>query len=159
MKRNFLHTAKDRLFAKLGSIRANPRQIAGGYALGFFLGTTPLVGMKTWIALLASSLLGWSRPAAVIGVFHINAFTGPIFYTLAFGLGRLVLGTDVHFVFPEELGLGAVFKAFMGNSHIFFTLLTGGLLLGIPGTIFLYGASYRIVKRLHLTPKEEDAVE
>ena len=159
MKKNIWQKAKDRLVAKLGSIRATPRQIAGGYALGFFLGTTPLVGMKAWIALLASSLLGWSRPAAVIGVFHINAFTGPIFYTLAFGLGRLVLGTDVHFVFPEELGLVAVFKAFMGNSHIFLTLLTGGLLLGVPGTIVLYGASYRLVKRLHLTAATKDSLE
>ncbi|MCB9283542.1 MAG: DUF2062 domain-containing protein [Lewinellaceae bacterium] len=154
MKRLSLQKAKERLIARLVAIQANPRQIAAGYALGFFLGTTPLVGIKTWIALLLSTLLGWSRPAAVIGVFHINAFTGPIFYTLAFGIGRLVLGTDIHFVFPRELGLAAVWQAFMGNRQIFFTLLTGGLLLGIPGTIFLYGASYRIVKRLHLTRSE-----
>ena len=157
MKRNtYVHRVKDRLISKLASIRANPRQIAAGYALGFFLSTTPLIGVKTWIALLTSTIFGWSRPAALIGVFHINAFTGPIFYALAFGIGKLVLGTEVNFVFPKELGLASVWNAFMGNRDIFMALLIGGLLLGIPGTVVLYGASYRLVKRLHLSKDENN---
>jgi hypothetical protein len=34
----------------------------------------------------------------------------------------------------------------MGNWDIFTTLLIGGLIIGIPGTILLYLASYHLIK-------------
>ncbi|MBK6621987.1 MAG: DUF2062 domain-containing protein [Saprospirales bacterium] len=38
------------------------RQIAAGYALGFLIGTTPLIGMKVLIALALSSVLKVESP-------------------------------------------------------------------------------------------------
>lgn len=151
-KPGFIKRSKTRLFNKLGSIRAEPRQIAAGYALGFLIGTTPLIGMKALIALALSSLFKWSRPAAVIGVYHINGITGPFFHAIAFVVGRAILGTKITFVFPEKMEPKLVLQAFYGNSQIFLALTLGGLVIGIPIAIFLYKASFRIVKKLRISP-------
>lgn len=148
MNNSFFKAVRQRLIGRLAAIKANPHQIASAYALGFFLGTTPLVGFKVWIALLLSTIFRWSRPAAVIGVYHINSLTGPVFYTIAFFIGKLLLGTQVKFVFPEKITPLAIFNAFMGNGEIFLTLMAGGLLLGIPASLLLYQSSYRIIKNL-----------
>ena len=142
----FIKGLPQRLITRLASIQAHPRQIAGGYALGFFLGTTPFIGLKVWIALVVATVLKWNRPAAVIGVYHINGLTGPPFYALAFLLGKLTLGAQLQFVMPDDYNLKAIFLAFMGNWDIFTTLLIGGLIIGIPGTILLYLASYYLVQ-------------
>ncbi|MCB0661546.1 MAG: SDR family NAD(P)-dependent oxidoreductase [Saprospiraceae bacterium] len=148
--KKILPGARRRLVAKLTSIRAHPRKVAGAYALGFFLGTTPFVGLKVWIALLLASLLKWNRAAAVIGVYHINALTGPLFYSAAYFAGQQLLGTEAGFSMPESLSLGAVIHAFWGNRDTFMALLTGGLLLGAPGALMLYRFSYNL-----LQPQEE----
>jgi uncharacterized protein (DUF2062 family) len=150
-KPGFFKRSKNRLFTKLGSIRAEPRQIAAGYALGFLIGTTPLIGMKVLIALALSSVLKLSRPAAVIGVYHINSLTGPFFHALAFVVGRAILGTKITFVFPEKLEPKLIFQAFYGNGQIFLALALGGLVMGIPISIFLYKTSFRIVKKLRIS--------
>ena len=143
-----IRKAKDRLLNRLSSLKAEPRQIAAGYAMGFLIGTTPLIGLKIWIALALSTFLRWSRPAAAIGVYHINAFTGPFFHALAFFVGRFVIGANKEFVFPENATPRALFEAFYGNGHIFLALTVGGLVIGIPVSIFLYTATFRIVKGL-----------
>ena len=148
MNFGFLRRAKDRLFKRLGAIRAEPRQIAAGYALGFLIGTTPLIGMKIWIGLALSTVFKWSRPATAIGVYHINALTGPCFHALAFVVGRFLLGSKKEFVFPDRPDPRALFEAFYGNGHIFLALTVGGLAIGIPVAIFLYVTTFRIVKGL-----------
>lgn len=146
MFRTFLSGSRRRLSVRLASIQAHPRQVAGGYALGFFLGTTPFIGLKVWVALVLATLLKWSRPAAVAGVYHINVLTGPFFYSLAFLAGKLALGTEAQLVMPESLAPGAVIRAFMGKRDVFMALLTGGFLLGAPGALLLYRLSYRLLR-------------
>src|SRR5512147_1097407 len=81
---------------KLQSIKASPDEISKGYALGVFLGTTPFIGTKVFIALGLTYFLKWSKVASVIGVYHINLFTAPFFYSMAFLVGKQVTGTELH---------------------------------------------------------------
>jgi uncharacterized protein len=68
---------------KLIGMKGDPRMISRGYALGIFLGTTPFIGCKVFIALILTSLLKWSKIPAVFGVYHINLFTAPFFYGIS----------------------------------------------------------------------------
>jgi len=138
---------------KLMKIRENPVKVSLGYALGVFLGTTPFIGTKVFIALILTSLFKWNRVSSVIGVYHINLFTAPFFYGLAFFVGRWVLGSDVGFVFPESMNFSSMTQAFFGNSMIFFSLLLGGFLLGIPMALGAYWFSYRMIASKPPAPK------
>lgn len=117
---------------KLSSIEANPSKISRGYALGVFLGTTPFIGTKVFIALILTWLLKWSKPASIIGVYHINALTGPVFYSAAFFVGKKLTGTQTEFLLSGNLSFRGFISAVTSTSEVFFALLAGGLALGIP---------------------------
>ena len=80
---------------KLTGIDAEPHQVAMGYALGIFLAATPFIGLKVFIALALTFIFKWNKIAAIFGVFHINLFTGPVFYGFSYIVGSSVLGADV----------------------------------------------------------------
>ena len=56
------------LGAKLVTLRDTPHAIAGGVAIGVFIGFTPLFGIKTLLSLGAAYLLRCNPIAAVIAV-------------------------------------------------------------------------------------------
>ncbi|MBE0646329.1 MAG: DUF2062 domain-containing protein [Bacteroidales bacterium] len=144
-----LTTIRDRfkIQEKLLRIKANPRKVSLGYALGVFLGTTPFIGTKVFIALIMTSIFRWNRVSSVIGVYHINLFTAPLFYGLAFFVGKWVLGTDVVFVFPDTLSFSSFREAFTGNMMMFYSLLIGGIVLGVPMAVGAYYLAMFILRR------------
>jgi len=137
-----------RICEKLLEIKAEPKKVALGYSLGVFLGTTPFIGAKAVIALILTSIFKWNKVASVIGVFHFNLFTAPPFYGFAFLVGQWVLGSELVFHFPDTMSFKAVYSAFLGNSIIFFNLLIGGIILGVPMALAAYWISYKILTRL-----------
>jgi hypothetical protein len=80
-------------FGKIGSkllnIKAGPEKVSGSYALGVFLATTPFIGMKVFIALVLTTILKWSRLAAVIGVYHNNILNWSAVLQLCLFRGKL----------------------------------------------------------------------
>jgi uncharacterized protein (DUF2062 family) len=133
------------LKTKLTSINYDPKKVSMGYAFGIFLASTPFIGIKVFIAILFTSVFKWSKVAAIIGVFHINALTGPLFYGLSFLVGKKVLGAQIEFSFSGTINLKTLFEIFQGNIAIFYSLLLGGFILGIPMSIGAYWLS------MHLT--------
>jgi len=74
------------------SIRATPRQVALGVALGSFIAFSPLIGLQTLLAALFATLIGASKKAAMLAVWISNPLTmGPIF-AVTYQLG-LILGS------------------------------------------------------------------
>jgi uncharacterized protein len=132
---------------KLLAIHADPKKVSMGYAFGIFLASTPFIGIKVFIAILFTSLFKWNKVAAIIGVFHINAFTGPLFYGLSYLVGNKVLGTKIDFDFTGTVNLKVIFEIFQGNISIFYSLLLGGLMLGIPMSVGAYWLSMYLTKR------------
>lgn len=124
--------------SKLLAIEATPQMVSGGYALGVFLGTTPFIGTKVFIALGLTTFFRWSRMASVIGVYHINILTAPLFYGLAYGLGQRITGAETNFAFPSHLNAAWVFTTLFGSWEVFSSLLLGGLVLGIPMSLTAY---------------------
>jgi len=138
---------KFRIREKLIRIQAKPKSVSFGYSLGVFLGTTPFIGAKVFIALIITSLLKWNKTASVIGVYHINILTAPIFYGFSFLVGKWILGTSVVFLFPETISFSAFYEAFFDSVMIFYSLLVGGVVLGLPMAIGAYFLSMAILRR------------
>jgi uncharacterized protein (DUF2062 family) len=130
------------VIVQLISINDHPRNIALGYALGIFLATTPFVGCKAFIAIGITYILKWNKVASVIGVFHVNGINGAAFYGLVYATGNYALGYHNSFVFPDQLNVKSLINCFIASSEIFYSLLVGGLIFGIPLCI----AAYWLVK-------------
>jgi uncharacterized protein (DUF2062 family) len=124
---------------KLKSINADPMKVCYGFAFGVFMATTPLIGLKWVVALPVVWLLKWNKMACMLGVLQVNYLTGPLFYAMAYFVGRGVCGYSDSFELPERMGFGAVKDLFFGNAEVFISLLTGGIILSIPLTV---GAFY-----------------
>jgi uncharacterized protein len=77
---------------RIVTIRATPRQVALGVALGSFIAFTPLVGVQMLLAALFATVLGASRKAAMLAVWISNPVTmGPIF-AVTYAIGLLLGG-------------------------------------------------------------------
>lgn len=124
---------------KLRGINADPMKVCYGFAFGIFMATTPLIFIKWMVALPIVWLLKWNKTACLIGILQVNYLTGPLFYALAYFVGKAVCGFSSSFELPAHMNFSAMKEIFFGNADVFFSLLTGGLILGVPLTI---GAFY-----------------
>ena len=136
---------------KLISIPADPKKICLGYALGVFLAATPFIGVKVPIAILLTALLKWNKIASIIGVFHVNLLTAPLFYGFSFLVGQFVLRRETGCALPDNFTIKACYDLFTGNAIIFLDLLAGGCILGVPLAFAAYLFSFSVIRRKHKT--------
>jgi uncharacterized protein (DUF2062 family) len=110
-------------------------KIAYGYAFGTFMSTTPLIGIKWIVALPVLWFTRWNKVACMFGIFHVNYFTGPLFYALAYFVGKNICGFENSFSLPDPLTFNAMKDILLGNADVFISILVGGLALSIPMTL------------------------
>lgn len=72
--------------------RPTRREIAGGLALGVFIGLTPTMGAQIVLAGAAAFLLKVNVPMALAGSLVTNPFTAPVIYPLEYRLGVWLIG-------------------------------------------------------------------
>lgn len=135
-KSNFNPVRK--IIQKLKSINADPMKVSYGFAFGVFMSTTPLIGFKWLVALPIVMLAKWNKTACMIGILQVNYLTGPLFYALAYFVGKGVCGYTSTFEMPEKMNFAAFKDILLGNTDVFIALLTGGMILSIPLTIIAF---------------------
>jgi uncharacterized protein (DUF2062 family) len=82
-------------FEQLLHTHDTPQRTAVAYALGVFLGFSPILGLHTVLGLALAFLLGLNRVAVVLGVYSNLPWLVPAYYTLATLGGAAMLGVDV----------------------------------------------------------------
>jgi hypothetical protein len=78
---------------KLKSLEDSPRAVAVGIAVGIFFGFTPLVGLKTLLAISVAWLLRGNRLAAAVAV-TLHDIILPLMPVIALGIRRRLLGVE-----------------------------------------------------------------
>ncbi|MBT3244915.1 MAG: DUF2062 domain-containing protein [Bacteroidetes bacterium] len=137
-------------YKKLLKVEADPHKVASGFALGSFIGMTPFVGMQILISVSIASLAKWNRIAAGLGVFNTNLATGLFIFSFNYYLGSKILGLTPDFQLPDKLDFRFISMVFEAGSDVFFSLLLGGLITGVPFAFLVYHLIYRILKRKQL---------
>jgi uncharacterized protein (DUF2062 family) len=131
----------------------SPHKVAGGAALGIFLGIVPGEGVLA--TLFLSSLFRLNRLAALAGVGAVNMWTTVLVFPLAATAGSWIFGIDYATLrenFSQATDSG--FRYFFGKA-IFFDLtlpLMVGFLI-VAGTIslaFYFGLLYFLVRKKRL---------
>lgn len=136
-----------RAYDRFLRIRGNPREIALGLAMGILIGMTPLIGLHTIIAIFIAAMFKWNKISAVIGVYITNPFTAPFVYTATFYTGSKIMGNGNTFSLPVGEGLTGFLSLLLKAPDIFWKMLLGGFILGLPLALLGYYISFDILVR------------
>jgi uncharacterized protein (DUF2062 family) len=72
--------------------------------------------------------------------------TGPIFYGFSFVVGKYVLGYNLSLPSESVLSVSGLFHLFTGNLGVFWSLMAGGVILGIPLALLGYMGSWYLIR-------------
>jgi uncharacterized protein len=133
-------------------LQEEPRQIAGGMALGIFVGFTPTVPFHTVAILFLAPLLRVSPIAGILGAQICNPLTIPPLYLAAYKVGQFLLYRGKPLVIPVTHGFREWLDLLWDGG---LALQVGGLVLAIPPAIVSYFLTLWIVRRYrqHKGPK------
>jgi uncharacterized protein len=138
------------LGAKLFKLKDTPHSIAGGVAIGVFIGFTPLFGIKTLLSLGAAYALGCNPIAAVIAVSLHDVVTPlwPVLLRLEYDIGFWLLNNPHHFPPKMEMGHLHVSELLKWTTffHVGLPLLIGSLFLAAPAALLFYFLVLGILK-------------
>jgi uncharacterized protein len=138
------------LAAKLVTLRDTPHAIAGGVAIGVFIGFTPLFGVKTLLSLGVAYLLRCNPIAAVIAVSLHDVVTPlwPVLLRVEYDIGFWLLSHPHHL--PPKMEMHHVHLGEMLKWTTFFKvglpLLIGSLFLAAPAALIFYVVILEILK-------------
>lgn len=129
------------LLLRLLRLRAQPDEIAKGFALGIFIGMTPTIGFQMVIAIFFAMLLRENKIAAALGVWVSNPLTAPFIYALEYETGRFILGMErVHL--PAQLSADAVGQL---SYDLMLPMFFGSLIYGLLLAAVCYALVLRMV--------------
>jgi len=147
-----------------------PHRTAAAYALGVFLGFSPMLGLHTVLGLALAFLLGLNRVAVVLGIYSNLPWLVPAYYTLATLGGAALLGVDVQPRALEE-ARGAVSAAswswgeFRGLARALAPLMWSYTVGSTLGALLLAGIAYRgslamiLAHRRRTPPRSSEAAD
>lgn len=135
---------------KLVNLRDTPHAIAGGVAIGVFIGFTPLFGVKTLLCLGLAYLLRCSKLAAVIAVSLHDVFTPfwPVLLKIEYEIGAAILG---HFhqipaaISPHHFKLVEIMQ-WTTFLNVGLPLLVGSLFISAPTALISYLGMLRLLQ-------------
>jgi len=145
-------------------IRDTPHAIAGGIAIGVFVGFTPLLGFKTLLAIVIAWLLRCSKISAAVGVtFHdILWIIWPLILRWQFVIGYWVWSHPHHGPPPLMRIRHVSLEQFLdwhAFAHLIWPLFIGSIIMGIPIALVSYFVSFGIITRYQAKAKEKAAPE
>lgn len=149
---NRLLTHLKDLGKKLVSLKDSPHAIAGGVAIGVFVGFTPLWGVKTLLCLGLAYALRCNPIAAVIAVSLHDVLTpfAPVFMRWQYDLGYWILNHPHHFPPKLEMLHTHIHPMEMLKWTTFFQLglpiLLGSLLFSVPAATAFYFVMLALMK-------------
>jgi len=127
---------------KLINLHDTPHSIAGGVAIGMFIGFTPLFGLKTLLCLGLACLLRCNPIAAVVAVSLHDIVTPiwPVLLKIEYDIGTFIL-TRLHHAPPaielHHLHFGEIMK-WTTFFKVGLPLLIGSIFLSTPAAVLSY---------------------
>lgn len=134
-------------------LQGRPEEVAGGVAIGIFVGMTPTVPLHTVLAVAIAFLLKKNKIAAALGVWVANPFVLPFIYLLDYRIGRLLTGAD----FPS-LGGSTIHRLLGLGLEFSLPAMIGGMVLGLISALPAYFLLKRVLV-IHRAKKRASPIE
>ncbi len=125
------------------SLRAEPRSIAFGMAIGIFIGVTPTIPFHTLLIVICTFILRQNFTTAYLGSWLImNPITIPFFYVSQYSIGKFLLGnTFAPVVFTDY----SIYTIMETGWCVAYPLLLGGFLMAPVFAVPAYFITYKAV--------------
>jgi uncharacterized protein (DUF2062 family) len=153
---------KDRLYRylresyrRIVSPRGDPRRAALGFANGVLIGFSPLLGFHTILAVFFASLFRWNKISAALGVWVCNPFTAPFIFSLDYLVGSRIFKMEGMAGVPDEIPARLITRMLHDVPEVFFSILVGGLILGLPAAVLSYYISYPLITKYQVGIREK----
>jgi uncharacterized protein (DUF2062 family) len=124
-----------------------PERTAAAFALGVFLGFSPLLGLHTVLGLVFAFALNLNRVAVLLGIYSNLPWILPAYYTLATAVGAAILRVRVKPRLLRELTAAladASWTDFRRLAHALTPLAWAYVLGSTLGAIVLSLVAYRV---------------
>lgn len=136
---------RDKLSA-IFSIKDSPKKIAISFAVGVFIGMSPILGLHTVLGIAAAWIFRLNKFVTIIGVYVTNPWTIVPIYTFATWFGAKLLG--VKKIIPAIDWNNISFNYLLNEmSHLLLPFVFGTTLLGLLSAIAGYIIIYQAVMR------------
>lgn len=135
----------DRVSAIL-SINDSPQKIAISFAIGIFIGMSPLLGIHTILGIVVASLFRLNKFVTIMGVYITNPWTIIPIYSFATWFGARLLGIEK--VIPNINWSDINFAILINDlKFLLIPFVVGSTLLGLLSGLTGYIIIYHAVKR------------
>lgn len=142
------------LVSKLLNLHDAPHSLAGGVAIGMFMGFTPLFGLKTLLCVGAAYILRCNPIAAVIAVSLHDVVTPfwPVLLEIEYAIGSKLLGFFDGVAHPASVTEFHIHELMKWTT--FFTIglpmLLGSMFLSAPAAAVSYAVMLPVFQRREL---------
>lgn len=133
------------IYLRIMRIRATPKQISRGLALGIFIGCLPIIPFQTAVIIPLAIILRASKLAGFIGSFISNPLNLIPFYMLLWYIGNSFFPTSQTILFDKEHL--TLLKIIQQGGTIFLRMCLGGIILGTPLSLLVYYISLPIIRK------------
>lgn len=138
---------REKLFS-IFRIKDTPHRLAAAFAVGLFIGMSPLLGLHTVLGIFAAWALRLNKMATIVGVYVTNPWTIIPIYTFSTWAGAkcLGLGPIMPHIDWKHLTLANLLNEFR---PMLLPFIAGSLLVGGISAIVGYIVIYRIAGRFN----------
>lgn len=128
------------------SVKDSPHKIAIAFAVGIFIGMSPLLGLHTVLGIAAAWLCRLNRIVTLVGVFVTNPWTIVPIYTFGTWVGARLLG--VKHILPEIDWSHITFMGFINDFRpLVMPFIVGNTLIGLVSALIGYIIIFMAIKR------------
>ncbi len=131
-----------KLYRHFFHLKGKPEEVAGGVAIGVFVGISPTVPFHSLLTIGISLLTGKSKLAAFLGSAIANPVTLPLIYFLDYKIGRLLIGSKAPDLAFSKFSVSHLLSV---GTHLIFPLFLGSVVLGGILSISAYFIARRLV--------------
>jgi hypothetical protein len=133
-------------FKFIFQVKETPHRIAMAFAVGVFMGISPLLGLHTIGAFLLAWLLGLNRFIAVAGVYVTNPWTIVPIYSFSLWVGAKIVG--IRQILPQIEWKNLTLLYLIDKlTHLILPFFVGAFVVGAIGSILSYFIVYYAVLR------------
>jgi hypothetical protein len=126
-------------------LQESPQRTALAFAIGVFIGFSPVYGLHTVMVLLCAWALGLNLLALMVGAYLNNPWTMVPILGATYWVGALLLGRSDSPSFDwHDLNFGAIYEQIMPYAMPFFL---GGFVLSFLAAALAYPLAYYFVAR------------
>ena len=127
-------------------VKDTPHRISVAFAVGIFIGISPLFGIHTILGILVAHVFKLNRFVTIIGVYVTNPWTIIPIYTFCTWVGAKCLG--IQKILPDIDWGHVTFSTLLKDlGPLLMPFLVGTLLIGSLASVVSYAIIYKVLKR------------